>query len=144
GVGARVSGRPVCDQLALALDAIAEPEARSANVAAPRVDGQPVVEVGRHAEADVRVECQCLDPLGLQLWIAAAKAGEVLDPRDFEPDEVDGVMRYTLRVRLGKANLHLGREAKVHGRTLYDRRHGRVGARPSDQGEPAVRRSDRS
>ena len=55
------------------------------------------------------------DPLGLQLRVAAAKTCEVLDPRDLEPDEVDGVMRDALRVRLGEANLHLGREAEVHG-----------------------------
>src|SRR6266566_1082152 len=114
-VGAGVAGRSLGDQLAVALDPIVEPEARPANVAAAREDHEPVVEAGWGSEADVCAERQSLDPLGLQLRVAAAKAREVLDPRYLEPDEIDGVMRDALRVRLGEANLHLGREAEVHG-----------------------------
>src|SRR2546430_8920076 len=115
GISAGVARPSLCDQLAVPLDAIVEAEARPANVAAARGDHQPVVEAGRRSKADVCVERQRFDALGLQRRVAAAKAGEVLDPRDLEPDEVDGVMRDALRVRLGKANLYLGREAEVHG-----------------------------
>src|SRR5512132_225060 len=77
--GARISAgvaRPsIRDQLAVPLDAIVEAEARPANVAAPRGDHEPVVETGRRSKADVGLERQRLDALGLQRRVAAAKAG---------------------------------------------------------------------
>ena len=55
------------------------------------------------------------DPVRAQARVAAAEAPEVVDARHLEPDEVDGVVRDALRVRLGEANAHLGGEAEVHG-----------------------------
>ena len=77
--GSRISAgvaRPsIRDQLAVPLDAIVEAEARPANVAAARGDHEPVVETGRRSKADVGLERQRLDALGLQRRVAAAKAG---------------------------------------------------------------------
>ena len=53
--------------------------------------------------------------VGAQARVAAAEAREVVDARDLEPDEVDGVVRDALRVGLGEAHAHLGREVEVHG-----------------------------
>ena len=70
----------------------------------------------------MRLDRQRLDPLGAQPGVAAAEAGEVVDPRDLEPDEVDGVVRDPLRVGLGEAHAHLGLEVKsTAGQSLRSR-----------------------
>ena len=45
--------------------------------------------------------------------IRPRKRAEVVDARDLEPDEVDGVVRDALRVGLREAHPHLGREAEA-------------------------------
>ena len=54
---------------------------------------------------------QRLVPVGLEALVARAEAGEVLDARDLVPDEVGGVVGDALRVGLGEAHRHLGRES---------------------------------
>ena len=48
--------------------------------------------------------------------VAAPEAGQIRDPGDLEPDEVDGVVHHALCVRLAEANSEVGGEAEVlHG-----------------------------
>ncbi len=114
-VHAGVSRPAVGDLHALALDRVVEPEAGAAELAAVRAHGETVVEARGLEVAHVRLDRQCLDPVGAEAGIAAAEAREVVDAGDLEPDEVDGVVRDALCVRLGEAHLHLGCEVEVHG-----------------------------
>src|SRR5207248_3573268 len=121
-VDAGVASPAVGDALAVtvALDRVVEAEARAAELAAAGVHRQAVVEARRREVADVRLDRERLDALGPQPGIAAAEPGEVVDPGDLEPDEVDGVVRDSLRVGFREAHLEAGREAELHDRTLYD------------------------
>ena len=74
------------------------------------MDPQDVGEAGGHEVAHLRRQHQRLDPLLAQRGVAACEAGQVLDARELEPDEVDGVVRDSLRVGLGEADGDLGDE----------------------------------
>jgi hypothetical protein len=107
------------DELAVPLDGILEPEARAAQLAAPRVDEEAVVEPGRQRIPDVDLRRRRLDPLVAQSLVAAVEASQVLDPSGLEPDEVGSVVRDPLRVGLREADgeVELERVA-VDGETL--------------------------
>jgi NAD-dependent protein deacetylase/lipoamidase len=107
-----MSGPAVCDRLSVALDHVLVAKPRSANVDAARVDLEPIVEPGRLEMTHVRLDRHRLYALLSQRGIATPKSPEVLDPRDFEPDEILGVVRDPLRVGLGEANLDLGVEVE--------------------------------
>ena len=111
---ARVGRPAVRDLGAVPLDRVVEAEAGAAHVAAPRADGEPVVEPSRFRVARVRLERQGVDAFLAQPRVAAAEAPQVLDPRHLEPDEVRGVVRHALRVGLGEADGHLVREPEIH------------------------------
>jgi len=119
-VDAGVQRVAVGQRLALAFDDVVEAEARAAQVAGRAPDRQPVVEARGGQVADVHLGRQRLDSLRLELRIAAAEAGQIVDPRELEPHEVDGVVRDALCVGLGEAHPSLGLEAEVHAGTLYD------------------------
>ena len=60
-----------------------------------------------------------LDAFLPQRGVAAAESREVVDPGDLEPDEVLGVVRDSLGVRLGETDSDLGMEVEaVDGETL--------------------------
>ena len=94
----------VGDGLAVPLDHVLEAEAGAADVPAHRADVQSVVELDGHEVADVRLDRERLDPARSQGAVAPGVTGEVVDPRDLEPDQVDGVVNDALRVRLGEAD----------------------------------------
>jgi len=119
-IDAGVERPAVGELLAVALDRVVEAEARSPQVAAGAADGEAVVESRRCQVANVHLGRQRLDSLGLQLRVAAAEPLEVLDPRELEPNEVDGVVCDALRVGLREAHAHVRRKRKLHAGTLYD------------------------
>jgi hypothetical protein len=108
-----VRRRAVRDPLAGPLDDILEAEAGAAQVDAPRVDRQPVVEVRRAQVAGVRLERERLDTFRAERRVPAPEASEVVDAGNFEPDQELGVVRDALRVRLGEPNPDLGLEAEA-------------------------------
>ena len=63
----------------------------------------------------MRLEHERLDPLVAQPLVAARVLLEVVDAGDLEPDEVVRVVRDALRVGLGEAHAHLGREVEAVG-----------------------------
>jgi hypothetical protein len=81
------------------------------------VDGEALVEVRGPVVADVHLRGERLDaPLADRL-VAAGELLEILDACDLEPHEERRVVRDPLRVRLGEADLDLGREREaVHSR----------------------------
>ena len=110
----------VGDGVAVALDDVLVAKAGAANVDAACMDPQPVVELRRLAMTDVGLDRERLDALLAQRGVAPAEAGEVVDARDLEPDEVLGVVGDALRIRLGEADSDLGVEAEaVDGGRLY-------------------------
>jgi hypothetical protein len=106
-----VGGPALGEQLAVVADdlvLVAEP--RAAHVAAPRVHVQDVVEPRRDAVAEVRLEHERLDPLFPERLIAASEGAEIFDGRDLEPDDVRGVVRDPLSVRVGEPDADRGGE----------------------------------
>ena len=97
----------VGDGLAVPLDHVLEAEAGAADIPARRSDAKPVVEMDGHEVADVRLDRERLDPSSSQCGVAAGVTGEVVDPGDLEPDQVDGVVDDALGIRLGEADLNL-------------------------------------
>src|SRR4029077_4595218 len=114
----RYSNRNRAPRRAPARAKVPEPHPRAAEIPRAHLDGEPVVEARRREVADVHLRRQRLDPGVAQARVAAAEALEGLDPRQLEPDEVDGMVRDRLGVGLGEANAHLSLEAEVHGGEL--------------------------
>ena len=100
GVDRRVPRLGRCHQLSLALDPVLVSEACPADVDAPQVDRQHVVERGGGAVVDPHPGRQRLEPLRLDRPVAARVVGQVRDPRHLEPHDVRGVMRDALRIGL--------------------------------------------
>ena len=108
----------VGNRVAVALDRIVEAEAGTAQVAAGTADRETVVEAGGGEVPDVPLRRERLDSLGPELRIAAPEAREVVDARELEPDQVDGVVHDSLGVGLGEAHANVGGEVEVHKATL--------------------------
>jgi hypothetical protein len=114
-----VRRRALRDPLARPLDDVFEAEPRAAEVDTPRMDRQPVVEVRGQQVAGVRLERQGLDTFPPERRVPAPEPCEVVDARNFEPNQELGVVRDALRIGLGEANPDLGLEAEaVDARTL--------------------------
>jgi hypothetical protein len=115
-----VSGPAVRDFLAVALDYVLVPKASSANVYAPGVDLQAIVESCRLQMTNVGLDRHRFDPVLPERGVATAKPCQVVDAGDLEPHEVLGVVRDALSVGLGEADpdLRLELEAVDEGR-LY-------------------------
>ena len=133
-------GPALGDHLAGPFDRVLEPEAGAADIEAPRMYEQAVVEDGGGDEPRVRLEHERLDPEVAQPLVAAGEALEELDARHLEPDEIVRVVHDALGVRLGEADAYLrGEVVAVHPDTLSDgeRELGVVGeARQADADEP--------
>ena len=115
-------GPAVGDHVSIPFEQVLVAEAGSPDVNAAGVDAHAVVEDHRREVADVRLGRQHLVPLRLQTFVSAAKAGEVLDASNLEPDEVGGVVGDPLGVGLREPDGDLGREVETidrgHGRTI--------------------------
>jgi len=94
----------VRDRLTSALDHVLIPKASSANVDAPGVDPQAIVESCRLQVTNMRLDRHRLHPLFPKRGVAAAEPRQVVDAGDFEPHEILGVVRDALRVGLGEAD----------------------------------------
>jgi hypothetical protein len=103
---ARGAGR---DQLAVALDAVLVTEAGAADVHAPEVDCENVVEVGGQVILELDACRERLDALLLNRPVAARVIREVGDPGDLEPHDVGRMVGDALGVGLREAHTHLVR-----------------------------------
>ena len=109
----------VGDRFAAPLDRVVEPEAGAAEVGAPRVDNEAVVESRRLPVSDVDLGRRRLDALLAEAGIPAVEPAQVLDARGLEPHEVCGVVRHPLRIRLREPDPHVDLEAEaLDGETL--------------------------
>jgi hypothetical protein len=106
-------GPAVGDRLAVPLDDILVAKPCAADVHAPGVDLQAVVEPRRLPVADVRLDRHRFDALLAQRRVAAAEARQVVDARDLEPDQVLGVVGDALGIRLGEADANVGVEVEA-------------------------------
>ncbi len=117
-----MAGPAFCEPLAFPFDRVLEAKPRAAQVAAPHTDHKRIVEPRGLEPANARLDGQGLDALPPQSRVAAVEAGQVVDAPTLEPDEVGGVMRDALGVRLGEADAHVRGEIEgVHGRTVEGR-----------------------
>jgi hypothetical protein len=94
----------VGDELAVALDPVLVPEAGAADVDAPHMDREHVVEDRCDAVVDPHARRQRLDPVRSDRPVAARVLCEIRDARHLEPDEVGGVVGDSLGVGLREAH----------------------------------------
>lgn len=92
------------DRPAAELERVLETKAGPTDGPTARVDTDTVGEPSRGQVADVGLERQRLDTARAERRVPAVEAGQVLDTRDLEPDEIDRVVRDRLGVGLGEAN----------------------------------------
>ena len=121
-VDARVLGVPVRDELVSARDRVLVAEAGAAQRrrSAQWTTSSSSKRAGTPVAAE-RLEDERLDPVVAQRLVAAGERAQVLDARDLEPDEVGGVVRDALRVRVREAHAHRRREGEaVHRRQYLD------------------------
>src|SRR5207244_3863552 len=102
----------------------------AAEADAAGVNDELVVEAHGNSVAAKRLEDDRLDPVVPERLIAAREGAQVLDARDFEPDEVGGVVRDPLCVGVREAHAYRHREREaVHRRSVS--RYGR--GRPTEE-----------
>ena len=106
----RMRGVAVGNERAFSFDRVLVAEPRSAQVDTPCPDGQTLVEMRRAVIPDLHFGRQCFDPVRLDSPVAAGELGQVRNAGDLEPDHERRVVRDPLRVRLGEADDHVGRE----------------------------------
>jgi uncharacterized protein DUF4349 len=119
-------------RLTRSFDHVVEAKPGPAKVAHPGMDVHLVVEDGGRQIANVALDSGRIDAVLVpEPTVSAPEAGQVRDPGDLEPDEVDGVVHHTLRIRLAEANPEVGSEAEVvHGAGTL------AGERESEQAQP--------
>lgn len=109
----------VGDRLAVPFDRVLVAEPGAADVGAPRVDHELVVELGRLPIPDIDLGSRRFHALLAEAGIPALEAPQILDASGLEPDEVRRVVRDSLRVRLREPDPDLDLEAEaVDGETL--------------------------
>lgn len=133
----------VGDRLAVPLDRILEPEAGATEAGAPRVHDEVVVELRRLPVPDVDLGRRRLDALLAKAGVPAVEPAQILDARGLEPDEVRGVVRDSLRVRLCEPDPNVDLEAETVDEETLRRCRQTIGRARRSKGAPA-RRSWRS
>ena len=108
-----MQGVPVCDELAVTLDAVLVLESGAANVRAARPHSERFVEVRSAVVVDADLGRERLESTIAQGLVATRVCGQIRDARDLEPDDERGVVGNALRVGLGEPNAHVGGERKA-------------------------------